>query len=131
MTEQTKANLEEIIKAKLDADEKIIDSLQDEVQEAFPNDSRQAELISSIAVKLYHNSSEIDELNVQGMQLSAILDSLLKILVVDKGLITEEELRIAVEETHAQSNAAIEKANQIYAANLGYDQDDSSQILTI
>ena len=67
MTEQLQQNtLEETILAKFEADEKFIDLMVDEIEKAFP-DKTQAELFSRLAVKLYHNSNDIDELNVQGL----------------------------------------------------------------
>lgn len=128
MTEQLQQNtLEETILAKFEADEKFIDLMVDEIEKAFP-DKIQAELFSRLAVKLYHNSNDIDELNVQGMYISAVVDALSKILIDDKKVISSEEMQAAVREAHDISIASIEEANKIISNKLGESQDGNSTV---
>lgn len=128
MTEQLQQNtLEETILAKFEADEKFIDLMVDEIEKAFP-DKIQAELFSRLAVKLYHNSNDIDELNVQGMYISAVVDALSKILIDDKKVISSEEMQAAVREAHDISIASIEEANKIISDKLGESQDGNSTV---
>lgn len=128
MTEQLQQNtLEETILAKFEADEKFIDLMVDEIEKAFP-DKTQAEFFSRLAVKLYHNSNDIDELNVQGMYISAVVDALSKILIDDKKVISSEEMQAAVREAHDISIASIEEANKIISDKLGEDQVGNSTV---
>lgn len=128
MTEQLQQNtLEETILAKFEADEKFIDLMVDEIEKAFP-DKTQAELFSRLAVKLYHNSNDIDELNVQGMYISAVVDALSKILIDDKKVISSEEMQAAVREAHDISIASIEEANKIISDKLGESQNGNSTV---
>ena len=128
MTEQLQQNsLEETILAKFEADEKFIDVMVDEIESLFP-DSAQAELLSRLAVKLYHNSNDIDELNVQGMYISAVVDALSRILIEDKKIISAEEMQAAVREAHDISIASIEEANQIISDKLGVNQAGNSTV---
>lgn len=130
MTEQNldQQSMGEIIQAKLEADEKVITMIVDEVEQAFKDNPAQAEVLSKIAVKLYHNSNDIDELNVQGMYISAVVDALTKVLVEDKGIITHSELQAAVKEAHDISMASIEEANQIYADKVAAQASVSSPV---
>lgn len=127
MTEQnqTEQSLDDIVQAKLDADERIINMIVDEVDEVFSDNQVQADFMKKLAIKLYHNSSDIDEINVQGMYISAVLDALSRILVEDKKIITPQELQDAVKEAHDISMASIEEANQIYASRVAAEQASS------
>lgn len=135
MTEQNQnqQSMDDIIQAKLEADDRVITMIVEEVEQAFKDDPAKAEVISKIAVKLYHNSNDIDELNVQGMYISAVVDALTKVLVHDKGVITHDELQAAVKEAHDISMASIEEANQIYAEKVATQPTSNpvSEVITV
>ena len=132
MTKQNQdISLSELIDAKLEADDRNIQALISEVSEAFVGNQQQIELLTKLAVKLYHNSSDVDEMNVQGMYISAVVDALSKLLVDDKQIITHEELQKAVEEAHDISMASIEEANKLFAEKMESHDDGNSEVITV
>lgn len=133
MTEQKhQSSIQDLIKAKLEADERAVEMMIADVEAAFKGNPEQEKLIANLAIKAYHNSNDIDELNVQGMYANAVLDALCKILIEELKIIPQELMQRAVEEAHKTALAAVEEANDIYADALNSQSDDiTSEVTTL
>lgn len=124
--------LEEMVESKVDADNRNIDKILDDVQEVFGSNQAQANLISRMAVKLYHNSTDIDELNVQGMYVSAVVDALSVILVEEKKIISKQEMSDAVKKAYDMSIATIDEADELYSQMaVKASEGDNSEVTTV
>lgn len=133
MTEQKhQSSIEDLIQAKLTADERAVEMMIDDVESAFKGNPEQEKLIANLAIKAYHNSNDIDELNVQGMYVTAVVDALCKILIEELKIIPQDLMKSAVEEAHTAALSAVEEANDIYARALSEQPDDiTSEVTTL
>lgn len=131
MTESNTA-LEEALIAKLEADQKSIDMIVDDVNSAF-SDPNQASIIQRIAIKTFHNTTDINEMNVQGMYTSTVLDALAKILIEDLNVIDKEAFKVAVQEAYDVAMQSMEDAqNTVFDFEDKYRQNlNDSEVQTI
>lgn len=134
MTEQKhQPSIKDLVQAKLEADERAVEMMIDDVESAFKGNPEQEKLIANLAIKAYHNSNDIDELNVQGMYSTAVLDALCKILIEELKIIPQDLMKRAVEEAHEAALTAVDEANNIYAKALNEQADSSmpSEVTTL
>ena len=124
-------NNEEILRTKLEMEEKIVESIDSTITDIFKNRPQdEIDFHKETAYRVYQLDAENEELRHQLYYSSSVTDALSNLLI-ELGIITKEKLASTLEEIHKKAMEDFQKSQEFIQNEMQKQQSTDSSVAEI